>query len=360
MLERPDLMKIRPASPHDPRSTGITEFLREQGAAGEFQLVPLPGGANNRVYRLPQPDGDWVLKCYFRSPADLRDRFGAERAFYEWVWSRGIRRTPEPIAWNPKRRLGLLTFVPGGKLRPDEVNARRIQEALDFLDELNASRHLPAAAAIPVAAEACFSIAEHLACIQRRVSRLGRIFPRDPVDHEAAGFIRQELIPAWVTIRHSLKRAAAKSGLTLSQTLPQPCRCLSPSDFGFHNAIVAPDQHLRFFDFEYAGWDDPAKLVCDFFCQPEIPVGCEHWDGFVEQVSIRVKADAGMAQRARLLRPAYQIKWCCILLNEFVRREQARRRFSMGIGLSANLKAAQLAKARLALTKAVELSRGTA
>ena len=41
-------------------------------------------------------------------------------------------------------------------------------------------------------------------------------------------------------------------------------KCLSPSDFGFHNVIVEKDKILRFIDFEYAGWDDPAKMVSDF------------------------------------------------------------------------------------------------
>ena len=29
-----------------------------------------------------------------------------------------------------------------------------------------------------------------------------------------------------------------------------------------------------FIDFEYAGWDDPSKLICDFFCQPAVKATC--------------------------------------------------------------------------------------
>ena len=40
-------------------------------------------------------------------------------------------------------------------------------------------------------------------------------------------------------------------------------RCISPSDFGLHNAIrTAAD--IRFIDFEFAGWDDPAKALVNF------------------------------------------------------------------------------------------------
>src|SRR5258708_29751946 len=41
--------------------------------------------------------------------------------------------------------------------------------------------------------------------------------------------------------------------------------------FGFHNALLRPSQELCFLDFEYAGHDDPAKMVGDFFSQPAIP-----------------------------------------------------------------------------------------
>ena len=42
-------------------------------------------------------------------------------------------------------------------------------------------------------------------------------------------------------------------------------KIISPSDFGLHNAKLGEDGKLAFFDFEYAGWDDPAKTIADFF-----------------------------------------------------------------------------------------------
>jgi tyrosyl-tRNA synthetase len=45
---------------------------------------------------------------------------------------------------------------------------------------------------------------------------------------------------------------------------------LTPEQLEHHLACIKP-QLARFLDFEYAGWDGPAKLVCDFFCQPALP-----------------------------------------------------------------------------------------
>jgi hypothetical protein len=348
-------MNAAAAPSTEPVRPEVEAFLRQHGATGGLQLLPLPGGANNRVYHVPQAAGDWVLKCYFRHPLDPRDRFGAERTFYEWLWSRSIRRTPEPIGWCPERRLGLLTFVPGRKLQPAEVDADRVQEALDFVVELNTARHLPAAQAMPSGSEACFRPAEHLACVDRRVARLQNIETPDALDQQAARFVRDRLVPAWQRLRGAIRQAVAASGTRLDAPLASTDRCLSPSDFGFHNALLTSDGRLRFFDFEYAGWDDPAKLVCDFFCQPQLPVSHGHWAVFLERLQREVAPDPGFSARARLLLPAYQVKWCAIMLNEFVPGEQSRRAYAAGTGLSADRKAAQLAKAEAALAKAVEL-----
>src|SRR6185503_11886129 len=70
--------------------------------------------------------------------------------------------------------------------------------------------------------------------------------------------------------RQSAWRAASIATRGNSSNLNLQPR-LSPSDFGYHNAVLADDETVRFFDFEYAGWDDPAKLVCDFFNQVEVP-----------------------------------------------------------------------------------------
>src|SRR5581483_2047702 len=110
--------------------------------------------------------------------------------------------------------------------------------------------------------------------------------------------------------------------------IPRAARCISPSDFGFHNALLKPDGKLCFIDFEYAGWDDPAKTVCDFFCQPSVPVDRKHLGRFVEGIIPGFQDPERLEQRIRALLPVYGIKWCCILLNEFLPVGKARRRFA--------------------------------
>jgi Ser/Thr protein kinase RdoA (MazF antagonist) len=341
--------ELRRAAPDSnaTESEACRSFLAGCGLAGEVELRPLLEGGNNRVFRVHHASGEFVLKSYFHNPADLRDRFGAERAFYELLWSQGIRRTPEPRGWSAAQRLGLFTLVPGRKLSPAEVDANRVREAIEFIGEINAVRPVPAAQGLRPASEACFTLAQHLATVERRVERLAEMVPEGELAAEAAAFVNDNLKPAWARVR---QRIAGGHEEDLDRELPGAARCLSPSDFGFHNALLAADGRLRFIDFEYAGWDDPAKLVCDFFCQPELSVDVRHWDAVVGPLDRLFGPAAALPVRAARLLPAYQIKWCCILLNEFIRVDAARRRFAAG-GEVAGRRARQLAKARTLLDR---------
>ena len=301
--------------------TAVAEVLERNGWSNLLQIEPLGVTGNNHVLRA-EIDGRAVLvKEYFQHPADPRDRFNTERAFYTFLWEAGVRATPEPIAWLTQERLGVLEFIDGEK--PQQATAELVTAAVDFFVELNHHRTDAAARDLPAASEACFSIEEHLACIGRRVARLEAIEPTDEAHESAREFVNQRLTRAWEELRQHVDR---QSGATEEVLAPQ-ARCLSPSDFGFHNAISGHDGRVRFFDFEYAGWDDPAKTVCDFFCQPAVPVPLDFLDRFLSVAHAEFPA-ADLQHRVPMLLPVYQTKWCCIMLNDFLPTGNRRRAFS--------------------------------
>jgi thiamine kinase-like enzyme len=59
---------------------------------------------------------------------------------------------------------------------------------------------------------------------------------------------------------------------------------VSPSDLGFHN-ILKYKKKLYFYDFEYAGLDDPIKLICDFFWHPGNNMSKKLKDRFLYKVN---------------------------------------------------------------------------
>jgi hypothetical protein len=103
---------------------------------------------------------------------------------------------------------------------------------------------------------------------------------------------------------------------------------------------------LTFHDFEYAGWDDPAKLVCDFLCQPEVPVPAALMDHARETLLAPLANASRMADRCQLLLPVYLLKWSCICLNDFLPAAGRRRRFAAGAPIDDAQRRAQLGKAQ--------------
>lgn len=330
----------------DPREN---QALASAAGLGRVRaVVPLSGGANNRVFRLEAAGGVALLKSYFRHPDDPRDRLGTEWAFASFAWDAGVRCIPRPLASDPAAGLALFEYVAGRPLHGTVPADEEIDSAINFFGTLNAARGRHAAAALPVASEACFSIDDHLATVDRRVARLKGAPAASAADHAAAAFVEAELTPGWERVKAAARQSAAALGVTTDRRLGAADHCLSPSDFGFHNAIRAADGRLRFIDFEYAGWDDPAKLACDFFCQPAVPAPAAAFDRFARAVAAPFADAAAHRDRAALLLPVYRVKWCCILLNEFLPVGGRRRAFSTAADQESR-KAAQLAKARAAL-----------
>jgi hypothetical protein len=301
-------------------------------------VLPLPGGRNNLVWKVISGSSLYLLKHYFWSKNDPRDRLGQEWAFLTFLRRAGIHSAPEPLARDTHHRCTLLEFISGKSVAPEEVRSADVLSAADFFRAMNAAREH--AHDLPGVSEACFSIAAHLQVTRERILRLNQIR-----DAEAIALVRTELHPLWQKIS---ARIETLPRLEIECELPPAERCLSPSDFGFHNTLRQPDGSLRFVDFEYAGWDDPAKTIADFCNQPDGLLQPEFAEIFCRAAINAFPNPESLRQRLTLLEPLYQLKWACICLNGFLpggRFDPARPDRSP---------AAQLLRARIMLARAAE------
>ncbi|MCC3405792.1 MAG: aminoglycoside phosphotransferase family protein [Microcoleus sp. PH2017_10_PVI_O_A] len=325
------------------------DLMAAAGYCGEISLETLAGGGNNRVFRVAASKASFLLKAYFQHPDDPRDRLGTEFAFSRFAWDNGVRGLPQPIACDSQNNLALYEFVGGRQLQPDEVTEAAVERAIDFYRDLNRCKLLSPARFLPKASEACFSIREHLQCVERRLERLKTVGGATECDRSAADLIRNQLCDVWSRVTELVAGRSSQLGLTPDAEIPQQDKCLSPSDFGFHNAISSKEGELKFIDFEYAGWDDPAKMVCDFFCQPAVPVSGNYYDKFVEKVVSNLSDSEMHRQRMAILLPVYRVKWCCIILNDFLPVGNKRRNFARSADVGESRKVRQLQKAQLVL-----------
>ena len=75
---------------------------------------------------------------------------------------------------------------------------------------------------------------------------------------------------------------------------------------------------------------------------------------FLENILTRFKNHRQLSKRIKVVYPLFGLKWCLILLNEFVPEHIDRRGFSSNCELDLNkLRAKQLSKAKRMLNKIV-------
>lgn len=293
---------------------------------------------------------EYFLKSYFYSSEDQRDRLHHEFSFASFAWSNGIHSVPEPLAKLPNHRLALYEFIRGKVANYRETTEKDVIRATDFIVSLNRYRRRDLAEKLPIASEACFSVTDHVKKTAMRVNRLLQIEAIDDYSDDARKQIDKRLLPLWDEVMKNIEEQGEKNPF-LDEMLSIEQRWISPSDFGFHNAIEEEDGEIRFIDFEYAGWDDPAKLLCDFANQPDRILETSLSRMFIRNIIAADVNPESLQYRYALLEPLYQIKWACIILNDFLPAGDMRRRFTF-VTDSDESKRSQLAKLDIMLNRA--------
>jgi hypothetical protein len=299
-------------------------------------LSVVGGGGNNRVYRVDAGARTYALKVYPRGTSDTRDRLSAEYAALAFV-SRHLRdRVPAPLALDRERGLALYTWVDG-----ERVGARSLADVRDaaaFLRALHALRNEPDARALGLASEAILGNGDITEQIDARLARLRAVAG---ADEALAALLRRRFEPE-LAARRVLDPAFA--------ALPAERRTLSPSDFGFHNALRR-DGRLVFIDFEYFGWDDPVKLVSDVMWHPAVMLDPGERTVWLAEAAHTYGDDPQFAGRLQAYSPMIALRWVAIVLNEFIPAVWERRVFAGQTDAWPAVKARQLAKAEAILDR---------
>jgi len=293
----------------------VDSLLRQAGRDSDRMTVSLcaPGG-NNRIFEIGLPGERLVVKHYARRSTVGRDRMLSEWAFLKFAEAAGLSCTPRALAIDLDADLALYEFVDGTKCHAKDISDGAIDKVAAFVRGLNSPQARQLGASLPEASETSFSISGHLAITETRLARLTSACDEDNDGALARSVSR--LDATFERLRNILIRDCERSGLDVESKLALTERVISPSDLGFHNLLVRPDGEFVFVDFEYAGWDDPAKLVADFFLQPAVPVSAVHRDAFV-RYALPELSDAGH-RRLSLLHPLFALRWCLIFLNPFL------------------------------------------
>lgn len=275
---------------------------------------------NNRLFRVVTDEGrTYALKAYPRQATDKRDRLSTEFGALEFMQRHGIAQVPKAIAKYDVGGYALYQWIEGAAPRPDSA---AVDAAVDFVRALRRTSGAADARALPEASEACFSAQVIEAQVSARLATLQGAAGDHPALKE---FLESTFVPAAAAAVARARDAYATMGVDYAAPIGMAQRCLSPSDFGFHNALRRDSGEVVFIDFEYFGWDDPVKLASDFVLHPGMDLPAELKTRYLTALCGIFGADRTFEGRLRASLPLYALRWTMILLNEFLPERWARR-----------------------------------
>ena len=328
----------------------LEHWAEETLGVGVARSEPLHGGANSCVKALLLQDGQQSIAKLYEPPRMGRlDSLEVESQALRFFACHDLAGVPRPLALDELRRWLLMTNVPGERRAADEVGEPDVQALLHFLKLLDDLGEKDGARQLPAASEATFSLRQLHGQLSHRLECLWESPDDDDVAGEMRDFLDNDLFMALQVFLSRAETQLRRAGLTADDELAAEHRRLSPSDFGFHNALRADDGTWSFVDFEYFGWDDPAKTLADLLLHPRMPLAPPLQRLLVRERLAVLPNDTNLLTRLRATLPVFGIQWCLILLNEFL-PESRQRRQAAGVG-DTDQRPTQLGKARALLQR---------
>ncbi|MDB9702517.1 aminoglycoside phosphotransferase family protein [Rhodospirillales bacterium] len=296
-------------------------------------------GANNQVYQIETETCSFILKSYPETPGDRRDRFHAETSALNFMSTHHIVGVPKLIGSDESNRLAVMECISGEPIKV--TTDKGIEAAINLVRTLYALRTKENALGLGHASEACpapINVSEQI------IERRRRLETAMVVHSDLRAYLEQKFDPAFALIKQRAHQLLAEFSIDLENPLTKYLQTLSPSDFGFHNALNNHGQ-IFFLDFEYFGWDDPVRLVSDFLFHPGHHLSEVHKEKFLNaSVDVFSENNKNFLPRLEALYPLVGLRWCMILLNEFLPDRLARRRAAGTLGDTPTLLAGQLKK----------------
>ena len=294
----------------------------------------LAGRGNSRIYRVAHRGTDYVLKYYPDLARDPRERLKTESRTSKFLVDNGLQNVLVCEGVEPELSIGWYKWIPGKAVQ--KIDESLLDQAINFVEQLKKLRINPDAKFLPQAAEACLSFENLNYQLDRRLESLEKL--QNP---DLETFFSTEWQPLY-------KQSLLSPKIDLGE-LPYIYQTLSPSDFGFHNALELSEGKIYWLDFEYFGWDDPVKLICDFLWHPAMELSHELKQQWVSKCCQIFGDDPHLQIRLKRDWSFYGLRWTLILLNEFLPHQwnQRMRAQQLDIDHRQEIQQKQLDKARV-------------
>lgn len=289
-------------------------------------ITELPGGMNNKLYKLETEEGEeLLLKKYIR---DDRHRLDREFTSFSILHNLGFN-VPKPIQRNDDEYWGAYEFIHGQNKKPEEITKTDISSLVDFLVELHQIHPVNIKEKVRPAFFNTLRIGDYLKSIQKRYDQF--------LSEESEGISNPLVSQAardmdWEGLIKNIHQDAKSrfSSEFLERELPSDQWVISPVDFGIHNTIFRPDNQITVIDFEYSGWDDPVGILVEFINHAANKgMLQERFDQFINEYWQKAQPDPEFEKRFEASKWLNGQEWIAIFIFAMTQKKINDRRHGM-------------------------------
>jgi hypothetical protein len=263
----------------------------------------ITGGLNSGIRLVEVGCSKYIIKTY---PKDLtRQRLDTEFRFLVLMNKAGIPNVPKPIKKLSSLNVGVYSYLHGKTI--ETATDFNVLASADFIIELN-EKLVSFSKEITLGSDHFVSYENLLESIERRILSLMGWAHRHSREYI-------QTVNEFYIIFQKITDQNSTTAKEFNDNICKMKQVISPSDFGLHN-MLQNKKTIKFLDFEYAGNDSCLKLICDFYCQPRIPVSNSQFKGFVGKLNNSILHMNSLFEVSAKFLPLFRLKWSCIILNQ--------------------------------------------
>ncbi len=263
-------------------------------------------GGNSKVYKLTNINNQsFILKEYPNCHLEIKPRLKNELKALNLL--KNFENVPKIVSFNKELNMIILNYIEGKKIY--KINSRNISNAITFIKNLHkmSKKNIK----YNLATEACLSTKELMSQIDNRLINLNF------VENKKIRQYLNKLTKLNVKLKKRVYEMWPKDNI--DKNLSRKLMTFSPSDFGFHNAILNENNSMTYIDFEYFGLDDPVKLISDFLWHPAMSLTKSQKILFTKKFLKIFESDSSLKSRLNVTFSLYGLRWCLIILNKIVK-----------------------------------------
>ena len=186
--------------------------------------------------------------------------------------------------------------------------------AADFLGRLREVSRKEESRKLGIASEAFFAANLIVDNVRLRLARLDAVSDQGPTYDAMREFLEKDFKP--FLKRRRVEVTAGGGGDVIRRRIGLAATHAEPLGLWFSQRFATTGRPIIFLDFEYSGWDDPAKMIADFLLHPAIELSPDSKKRFASAMS-PLSNWPDLLARVESVYPLFGLKWCMIILNEF-------------------------------------------